>query len=132
MDKVKTFKNFKKEIDLLKEQLINKIKKIKKVNKTIHGYGASTKGNVLLQYFGIDNKYIDYIAERNPNKYNCYTPGTKIKIVSEKISRSLKPNYYLVLPWHFKNEIVERESMTIKSGSNFIFPLPNLTIVKQK
>ena len=130
MDQVKTFKNFKKEIDLLKVRLINKIKKIKKANKTIHGYGASTKGNVLLQYFGIDNKYLDFIAERNLNKYNHYTPGTKIKIVSEKISRSLKPNYYLVLPWHFKDEIVERERMTIKSGSNFIFPLPNLTTVK--
>ena len=78
----------------------------------------------MLQYFNINNKEIDYVAERNPKKYNLYTPGTNIKIISEKLSRKLKPDYYLVLPWHFKNEILLREKKTMKSGTNLIFPLP--------
>ena len=125
----KTFKKFFKEINLIKIKLLSMIKKIKKKGQSIHCYGASTKGNVLLQYFGIDNKFIDFVAERNEKKYNLYTPGTKIKIISEKSSRSLKPDYYLVLPWHFKKEIVLREKEAIKKGTRFIFPLPKLNII---
>ena len=130
LDKVSTYKKFFKNINLIKNDLLKLLQKIKKNKKTIHGYGASTKGNVLLQYFNIGNKFIDFIAERNPQKYNKYTPGTRIKIISEKRSRRLKPDYYLVLPWHFKKEILEREHQTIKSGSKFIFPLPSLTVNK--
>ena len=125
----KTFKKFFKEINLIKIKLLSMIKKIKKKGQSIHCYGASTKGNVLLQYFGIDNKFIDFVAERNEKKYSLYTPGTKIKIISEKSSRSLKPDYYLVLPWHFKKEIVLREKEAIKKGTRFIFPLPKLNII---
>ena len=84
----------------------------------------------MLQYFGITKKHLDFIADRNPRKYNYYTPGTKIKIISEKLSRKLKPSYYLVLPWHFKKEILKREKHLIKRGSKFIFPLPNIKIFK--
>ena len=97
-------------------------------NKIIHGYGASTKGNVLLQFFGINRKYIKFIADRNPNKYNLFTPGTKINIISEEKSRLINPDYYLVLPWHFKNEILFREKKIIKKGTKFIFPLPKISI----
>jgi len=131
MNKINTFYDFKNEIDKIKLKLINKLNQIKNNNGRIHGYGASTKGNVLLQYFGIDNKYLDFIAERNPKKYGCYTPGTKIKIISEKKSRALKPDFYLVLPWHFKEEIIKRESSALKSGTKLIFPLPNLKIVSK-
>ena len=95
----------------------------------MNGLGASTKGNVLLQYFDISNKQIEYIADRNPQKYNTYTPGTKIKIISEKQSRKNKPDYYLVLPWHFKTEILKRERLIRKNGTKFIFPLPKMTII---
>ena len=77
----------------------------------------------------IDHNLIDYIADRNPAKNNLYTPGTKIKIITEEKSRKHKPDFYLVLPWHFKKEILIREKKTINKGSRFIFPLPNLKIV---
>ena len=118
----------KKEISFLKRGLLNKINTILKDKKKIHGYGASTKGNVLLQFFGIDNKKIELISDRNPKKNNLYTPGTNIKIVNEKISRSKKPDYYLVLPWHFKNEILRREKTLLKKKTKFIFPLPKITV----
>ena len=122
----KTMIVFFKKIKKIKIKLVNYLKKIKMRDKIIHGYGASTKGNVLLQYFGIDKNLLDFVAERNPNKFNLYTPGTKIKIISEKQSRQKKPNYYLVLPWHFKKEILHRERKFIKNGVKFIFPLPNI------
>ena len=127
LDKVKTYKEFYLKINIIKKKLLNKIKIIKNKKLTIHGYGASTKGNVLLQYFGINKKHIDFIADRNPKKNGFYTPNTKIKIVSENYSRSKRPNYYLVLPWHFKKEILLRERSQRKY-SKFIFPLPKLSI----
>ncbi len=128
LSSINTFKNFIKSINNSRKKLYRLLKKYKKLGKKIHCYGASTKGNVLLQYFGIDNKIIDYVAERNNNKFNLYTPGTNIKIISEALSRFYKPDYYLVLPWHFKKEILSRESLTIKKGTKFIFPLPKLEI----
>ena len=129
LDKPNTFSDFFKLINVQKKKLLKLINKIIKKKETIHGYGASTKGNVLLQYFGIYSNKISYIADRNPQKVNLYTPGTKIKIVSESFSRMCKPNYYLVLPWHFKKEIILREKKVIKDGSKFIFPLPKVKIV---
>ncbi len=125
----KTFKNFIKLINQSRNKLYNLLKKWKKAGKKIHCYGASTKGNVLLQYFNIDNKLIDFIAERNKNKFNLYTPGTNIKIISEVLSRFHKPDYYLVLPWHFKQEILSREKSMIKKGTKFVFPLPKLEVI---
>ena len=128
LDSVKTLQKFFKEINIIKSKLLKLLSLIKRNKKSIHAYGASTKGNVLLQYFGIGRNFIDFVAERNPNKFNLYTPGTAIKIVSERISRKMKPDYYLVLPWHFKNEILKRERKIMKAGSRFIFPLPKLKI----
>ena len=127
LDDVKTYKKFFIEIQSVKKKLNKFIKKIKSENKVIHGYGASTKGNVLLQYFNINKNHIDCISDRNPKKNGFYTPNTKIKIVSELYSRKINPDYYLVLPWHFKKEILQREKKQ-RRYSKFIFPLPNLEI----
>ena len=128
IENTKTYKKFFNKIENIKHKLKTRINEIKKNNRTIHAYGASTKGNVLLQYFGIGKKQIDFVADRNPKKINYYTPGTKIRIISEKKSRDIMPDFYLVLPWHFKKEILNREKNLIKKGSRFIFPLPKLKI----
>ena len=123
-----TYNNFFKKIQKLKKDLTILLLKLIKNSKVVHGYGASTKGNVLLQYFNIDNKIISLIADRNPEKNNLYTPGSNIQIINEKKSRKILPNYYLVLPWHFKNEILLREKKIRQKGTKFIFPLPKLEI----
>ena len=128
LESISTYKNFQKKINKLRIKLSNFIKQNINKGKIFHGYGASTKGNVLLQYFNISNIQINYIADRNPLKYGKYTPGTKIEIISEKKSRLKRPDFYLVLPWHFKEEIIKREKLTIKQGSKFIFPLPKFSI----
>ena len=121
----KFFENTKKHKKIFKDLLLN----LKDMGKSIIGYGASTKGNVILQYCEIDNNIIPFIGEVNKYKYNKYTPGSKIKIISEKKARSLKPDYFLVLPWHFKNHIVRKERKIDKNKTKLIFPLPDIDII---
>ncbi len=129
LNKISTYKKFYSNILQIKKKLKKIIFNILDQNKVIHGYGASTKGNILLQFFKVNNNQILNIADRNPEKVNLYTPGTKIKIISEKLSRLKRPDYYLVLPWHFKKEILVREKNIRKKGTKFIFPLPKLEIL---
>ena len=129
IDKIETYIKFKKDIDLLRKNLNYIISKIEKNKKIIHGYAASTKGNILLQYFNLNFKKIKFISDRNPKRHGLFTPGTNIPIISEQESRSLKPDYYLVLAWHFEKEILNREKQIRKQGTKFIFPLPKLKIL---
>jgi hypothetical protein len=87
------------------------------MKKLVIGYGASTKGNIILQYCGIDSSLVPFIGEVNRYKYNRYTPGSKIKIISEKKARSLEPDYFLILPWHFKNYLIKKEREMKKNKS---------------
>lgn len=130
LDTDKPYKNFQDRINVHKEQLVSLLKMLKKEGKSLHIYGASTKGNTILQWCGIDNRIIDVAAERNPDKYGAYTLGTDIPIVSEADSRAMKPDYYLVLPWHFKEEFLKREEEILQRGVGLIFPLPNVEIIK--
>jgi 2-polyprenyl-3-methyl-5-hydroxy-6-metoxy-1,4-benzoquinol methylase len=129
LDTDKPYKNFQDRVNIHKEELLTLLKKLRKEGKRIHIYGASTKGNTILQWCGIDNRIIDYAAERNPDKYGARTLGTDIPIISEAESRAMNPDYYLVLPWHFKDEFVEREKETLERGIGLIFPLPVIEIV---
>ena len=105
------------------------LKALLRQGKRIHIYGASTKGNVLLQWYGLDGSMIEAAAERNPHKVGGSTLGTDIPMISEEDSRRSAPDYYLVLPWHFKAEFLERERQAIENGACFIFPLPILEMV---
>jgi hypothetical protein len=108
------------------------IKAAKAKNENVYIYGASTKGNTLLQYANLDRSLLDYAVERNPDKLNRYTPGTNIPIIMEEEMRRDPPKFMLVLPWHFKDEIVKRESEYIENGGTLIFPLPKFEIVTKK
>jgi len=132
LDTDKPYKYFQDRINVHREELITLLRKIKTEGKKIHIYGASTKGNTILQWCGIDNRIIDCAAERNPDKYGASTLGTNIPIVSEVESRALQPNYYLVLPWHFKDEFIEREREILERGTKLIFPLPKIEIVSSE
>ncbi len=98
----------------------------------IHVLGASTKGNTLLQWCGLDNRHIEAAADRNPEKHGAWTLGTNIPIISEEESRARKPDWYLVLPWHFKEEILARENDMIIAGTGMIFPLPEFKFISCK
>ena len=115
----------------LRKQTVDFIKSEKAIGKTIWGYGGSTKGNTLLQWYGLDNTLIDAIAERNPEKYGKYTVGTNIEIKSEAEMRQAKPDYLLILPWHFISEFRNREKEYLDSGGKFIVPLPQFKVIQQ-
>ena len=91
--------------------------------------GASTKGNVLLQYFNIKEDLLKYIGEVNQDKLNSFTPGTHIPMISENEAIKLKPDYFLILPWHFKGFFLNSKKF---SGKKLVFPLPFFKIVKVK
>lgn len=120
---------FQERIEKLRREMADLMAKIRVNDETIHVYGASTKGNVLLQWYNIDCYKIDYAADRNPLKEGARTLGTNIKIISEEESRAMRPDYYLVLPWHFKREFLEREAETIRNGTKMLFPLPEIEVV---
>jgi hypothetical protein len=125
------WKKFMSDIEALKERTVNFIKEEKSKGKIICGYGASTKGNTLLQWFGLDNTLIDAIAERSPYKFGLKTIGTNIPILSEEDVRAMNPDYMLVLPWHFINEFIEREHEFLSKGGKFIVPCPKFEIIKK-
>ena len=112
-----------------RDDLVELVRNLVGHGKTVVGYGASTKGNVILQYCGFTSNDICCIAEVNPDKFGCYTPGTLIPIVSEDEVRRMKPDYMLVFPWHFRDSIIRREANYMASGGKLIFPLPYIEIV---
>ena len=123
----KSFKKFNDRIQNTKEVLNFFLSKISKNN--IIAYGASTKGNIVLNHCKIDNKKIKYICDANPYKYNKFTPGSNLKIISKKNMRRKKPKYLLVLIWSFRKEVINQEISFLKKGGKLIFHLPILHIV---
>ena len=109
---------------------MNFIKENVKRGKKIFIYGASTKGNTLLQYYGLTNKEIPFAAERTKTKWGKYTIGSGVKILSEEKARKLKPDYFFVMPYGFIKEFVKREKKWLKSGGKFLLPYPSFKIVK--
>jgi hypothetical protein len=129
LDTLKPYLDFAERVKSHRESLISLLNKLKSSGKTVYGYGASTKGNVMLQWCNLTSEHITAIGEVNPDKYGCVTPGTNIPIIPEAEVKSLNPDYMIVLPWHFRNGILQREQEYRKSGGKFIFPLPYIEIV---
>lgn len=122
------FRQFEERVFEHRRNLIDLIRSLNSGGKRILGYGASTKGNVLLQFCGLTEADLPAIAEVNTDKFGCFTPGTGIPIVSEEDAKAMKPDYFLVLPWHFKENIIQREQDFINNGGKLIFPLPEIEI----
>ena len=129
IDKLETWTKFLDDVNLLRENTVSFIRSEREKGKKVWAYGASTKGNTLLQYFGLNKNDIDAIAERNPQKYGLKTVGTGIPIVSEELMREEKPDYLLILPWHFISEFIQRESEYLSNGGKFIVPCPKFEII---
>jgi hypothetical protein len=129
LDTPKPYRVFEERVFRHRKNLIELIEALVADGKKIIGYGASTKGNVLLQFCGFTSKHISFIADVNENKIGSYTPGTQIPIISEGEAKAMNPDYFLVLPWHFKDNILGREKEYLAKGGKFIFPLPEIEII---
>jgi hypothetical protein len=131
LDAAEPYERFAAAAERVREDLAAMCRGLVEEGKTIHVYGASTKGNTILQYVGIDHTLIPYAADRNPDKHGSETIGTKITIISEAHSRELRPDYYLALPWHFLDEFLDREREFLDRGGQFIVPMPEVRLVSR-
>ena len=125
----KPFRDFEERVFRHREDLVRLIRALTADGKKVFGYGASTKGNVTLQFCGFTAADIPFIAEVNEEKFGRVTPGSHIPIISETEARAMQPDYFLVLPWHFKVGILRRERDFISNGGKFIFPFPEIEII---
>ncbi|MCR4340412.1 MAG: class I SAM-dependent methyltransferase [Gemmatimonadaceae bacterium] len=129
LDDPDTYRQFMTRVDAQKHALLELLQRLKREGKRVYGYGASSKGNTLLQYYGITSEYVTAIAERQSQKWGLLTPGSWIPIISEEEMRAAKPDYLLVLPWHFIHEFIYREQAFLKGGGHFIVPLPEVRVI---
>ena len=127
-----TFINFQKKITKIKNTTNTFVDKLIKSKETVLALGASTKGNILLQHFGLDKSKIPFISERNPEKVGLKCLGSDIELISEERARSMKPRAFIVLPWNFKEEIIKREKKYIDSGGQLMFPMPYPHVVTKE
>jgi SAM-dependent methyltransferase len=123
------YKTFAKKVEDLKANLIQALSALKENDKSIAGYGASAKGNTLLNYFEINTSMIDYIADLNPLKQGYLTPGTHIPVVDPTKIIEQKPDYLLLLAWNFKDEIMEQQQQIREWDGKFIIPIPDVEII---
>ncbi|MEW6481513.1 MAG: class I SAM-dependent methyltransferase [bacterium] len=132
LNTLKPYQEFKQRTFKHRDKLRQFIKKIKANNKLMLGYGASTKGNVILQFCNITEEDIPFMAEVNEDKFGCFTPGTNIPIISEKKAKKMKPDYFLVMPWHFKKNFLVREKKYLDNGGKLVMPLPKVEIINKQ
>jgi len=129
LDDMEPYEAFQHRVLLHRSELTGFIRSINAGGQKILGYGASTKGNVILQYCGLTSRDLPCIAEVNEDKFGAVTPGTAIPIVSEREAKAMKPDYLLVLPWHFRDNIIARERDYLRGGGKLVFPLPGIEVV---
>lgn len=129
LDKAETYNDFAIWVTRIRYDVFQFIYDKVRSGKKVAVYGASTKGNTMLQYFNLDHGLICAASERNSDKWGLETVGTRIPIKSEEEVRAMKPDYMLVLPWHFMKEFREREKKYLFDGGKFIVPLPHFTLI---
>jgi C-methyltransferase C-terminal domain/Putative zinc binding domain/Methyltransferase domain len=126
--KMETYRNFAAQVEETKRKLLEFLIKIKREGKTVVGYGAPGKGNTLLNYCGIRTDFLDYTVDRNPYKHGKFLPGTHIPIYSPDKIAQTKPDYVLILPWNFKDEIMQQMAFIRDWGGQFLVPIPEVTV----
>jgi NDP-4-keto-2,6-dideoxyhexose 3-C-methyltransferase len=129
LDAPEPYERFAASAQRVRDELAELCRRLTGEGSTIHVYGASTKGNTILQYAGLDHTLIPFAADRNVDKHGSETIGTGIPIISEEESRGMNPDFYLALPWHFLEEFLDREQEFISRGGRFIVPMPEVRML---
>lgn len=129
LDNPELYRGFFDELRAAKRKVVDFVLNVVGSGGRVHVYGASTKGNVILQWFNLGSRQIEAAVERTPSKWGKYTIGTGIHIISEDVFRTMNPEYAIILPYAFESEMVAREALWLKSGGRFILPLPIPRIV---
>lgn len=127
---MRTYSAFSENVKETKRKLLEFFIQAKREGKTICGYGAPGKGNTLLNYCGIRTDFLDYTVDRNPYKHGKYTPGTHIPIFPPDRIRETRPDYLFILPWNFKDEIIQQMSYIRDWGGKFVIPIPEVRVLE--
>jgi hypothetical protein len=127
-DRLETYANFGLKVEATKRRLLSFLISAKDAGKTVVGYGAPGKGNTLLNYCGIRTDFLAYTVDRNPYKHGKFTPGTHIPIHPPQRIDETKPDYVLILPWNFKDEIITQMARIRAWGGKFVVPIPEVTV----
>jgi hypothetical protein len=125
-----TYSSFAEQVKETKRKLLEFLISARRRGKSIAGYGAPGKGNTLLNYCGIRTDFLDYTVDRNPFKQGKFLPGTHIPIFPPDKIAETKPDYVLILPWNFKDEIMEQVAYMLDWGGQFIVPIPEPQVYK--
>lgn len=125
----RALKKFAKEVQTIKKDLRKLLISLKKDGKRVAGFGAPAKGNILLNYCEIDNRLLSYVTDNIPYKQGLYTPGTHLQVFPEEKIKEDKPDYLLLLPWNFKEEILSKLTDFRRSGGRIIVPIPRVTVL---
>jgi len=126
------YERFAREVSNHRDIVRGFFREARAAGKTVLGYGASTKGNVLLQYCALGREDMPAILDRYPRKQGLVAPGTRIPIIGEEEGRARRPAYLFVLPWHFRDEMLPREQAFLRAGGRLVFPLPVFEIVGEE
>jgi len=128
--RLETYARFGEQVKETKRRLLEFLIEVKRHGKTVVGYGAPGKGNTLLNYCGVRTDFIDFTVDRSPYKQGKFLPGTRIPIHHPDRIRETKPDYVLILPWNFKDEIVEQMAFIRDWGGRFVVPIPEASILE--
>ena len=129
-EELSTYADFAEQVKETKRKLLDFLIRAKRDGKSVAGYGAPGKGNTLLNYCGIRTDFLDYTVDRNPYKQGMYLPGTHIPIYEPDKIRETKPDYVFILPWNFKDEIMEQMADIREWGGKFVIPIPELAVIE--
>jgi NDP-4-keto-2,6-dideoxyhexose 3-C-methyltransferase len=129
LDTDRPYRDLRVSAETIRSDLRRLLQEIAMRGERVYAYGASTKGNVILQYCGLDRRLVAYAADRNPDKWGYEMLGTEIPIISEEDARADAPEYFLVLPYHFLEEFKRRESDYLARGGKFILPMPAVRVI---
>jgi len=127
--RLETYASFAAQVKETKRKVLEFLIGAKRAGKRIVGYGAPGKGNTLLNYCGIRTDFIDFTVDRNTYKQGKFLPGSHIPILAPEAIREARPDYLLILPWNFKDEIMAQQDEYRRRGGRFIVPVPRPTIV---
>jgi len=128
LDNISQYTNFFEKVNTVKQNLLEFFKSAKNQGKKVVCYGASAKGNTLLNYCGIGSDYIEYVVDLSPHKQKLFLPGTHLEIKNPEKIRETKPDYLLITPWNLKDEIMEQMSYIAEWGGKFVIPIPEVKI----
>ena len=129
LDKMSSYSSFSEQVIETKRKILVFLIETRRAGKTIAGYGAPGKGNTLLNYCGIRTDFLDYTVDRNPYKHGRFLPGTRIPIFDPEKIAETKPDFVFILPWNFKDEIMQQLAYIREWGGKFVIPIPELTVI---